>query len=229
MSNEAWELVKKIEVSGVDLELALQCAPLIAGLKVSNLLNIDIKELDRMEELLKESSISWHILYEDSYKANVLLYNVKLLEDYLRRESVSRELGEMGYEDCFVKSDVSCDNNCIDCMGYCYKDGMLNVLLNSFSKKYSDYMLSKKDFPHELGFLLGYPVEDIKGFINYKGEKYQYVGYWKVYKNPEQKKKIFEAFENAKESLINLLYHGVSMSEIISICCDKNRKIQINY
>ncbi len=225
MSNEAWELIKKIEVSGVDLELALQCAPLIAGLKVSNLLNISIKELRRLDELLKESSISWFVLYEDGYKANVLLYNSELLNDYLSRQEVSGEFFKMGYEEFFI-------NIYNDKTGRCsvfFRRSMLKELLKKFSEKYAVYMKMKDNFPHELGFLLGYPVEDIKGFINHKGEKYQYVGYWKVYKDYEQKMKIFESFENAKESLINLLYHGVSMSEIISICCDKNRKIQINY
>ncbi|MBQ8913608.1 MAG: DUF3793 family protein [Lachnospiraceae bacterium] len=225
MSNEAWELVKKIEVGGVDLELALQCAPLIAGLKVSNLLNINIKELKRLDELLTGSSILWHILYADEFKANVLLYNPKLLEDYLTKEEVAYEFSKMGYEDFFGYKIESDEGENV----YSFKNETLKNLLERFSKKYAIYMKEKNIFPHELGFLLGYPVEDIKGFINHKGEKYQYVGYWKVYADYEKKKKIFESFENAKESLINLLYHGVSMAEIISICCSKNRKIQINY
>ena len=40
MSRETWEILQQMEPKDVELQLALQCAPLIAGLKPSNLFNI---------------------------------------------------------------------------------------------------------------------------------------------------------------------------------------------
>jgi hypothetical protein len=40
MSQETWEIVTNKEIDGIEMQLALQCAPLIMGLKISNLLNI---------------------------------------------------------------------------------------------------------------------------------------------------------------------------------------------
>lgn len=40
MSQETWEILCEMEADDVELQLALQCAPLITGLKISNLLTI---------------------------------------------------------------------------------------------------------------------------------------------------------------------------------------------
>ncbi len=34
-----------------------------------------------------------------------------------------------------------------------------------------------KQFPHEMGLLLGYPVEDVVGFMENNGKNYLYSGY----------------------------------------------------
>ena len=40
MSQETWEILCGMKTDDVELQLALQCAPLITGLKISNLLTI---------------------------------------------------------------------------------------------------------------------------------------------------------------------------------------------
>jgi hypothetical protein len=92
-------------------------------------------------------------------------------------------------------------------------------------------METKKDFPHEMGLLLGYPTEDVEGFITHRGDDCLCVGYWKVYANKERKLKIFESFEKSKERLIQLLSYGISIGEIIDMCCNlkETNAVQINY
>ena len=51
---------------------------------------------------------------------------------------------------------------------------------------------------------LGYPVEDVRGFIEHQGRDYLCTGYWKVYENLEQKQQLFQRFEYAKENLVLL-------------------------
>ena len=43
MSRETWEIVQESGIKNVEIQLALQCAPLIAGLKISNLFQISIE------------------------------------------------------------------------------------------------------------------------------------------------------------------------------------------
>lgn len=50
----------------------------------------------------------------------------------------------------------------------------------------------KENFPHEIGIFLGYPYEDVIGFIENKGNSYLTNGYWKVYSNKDEKLKLFD-------------------------------------
>ena len=57
-------------------------------------------------------------------------------------------------------------------------------------------------FPHELGLLLGYPLDDVEGFIKNDGKNCLYTGYWKVYANVPAKRNLFRRFECAREELM---------------------------
>lgn len=201
-------IVRNKEVDGIELQMALQCAPLITGLKTSNLLNIAAEEFHQMQEIIKGSHISWHLLLESPCKITVLLYHKESLERYLEQPGVRGLLEEAGYES-FTLEEV----------------------LKEFSARYRLYMERKENFPHEMGLLLGYPVEDVDGFMKHKGENCLCNGYWKVYENRDRKRKLFERFENAKESLIQLLSCGVSMADIVDICCNQTgvKTIQVDY
>lgn len=52
-----------------------------------------------------------------------------------------------------------------------------------------------KDFPHEIGLFLGYPLEDVQGFIENRAEGYKCVGCWKVYGDEEYAKQEFRAIK----------------------------------
>ena len=72
-----------------------------------------------------------------------------------------------------------------------------------------------------MGVLLGYPIEDVKGFIQNKGEHYLYAGYWKVYECAEEKRLLFDAYESAKEGLVLLVANGYALRSIIQYVQEK--------
>lgn len=72
-----------------------------------------------------------------------------------------------------------------------YIDTDLKQVLPVFRTHYQQYLKEKKVFPHEMGLLLGYPPEDVKGFIHNQGKNYLYSGYWKVYDRPHEKSGCF--------------------------------------
>ena len=51
-----------------------------------------------------------------------------------------------------------------------------------------------QEFPHEVGLFLGYPPEDVEGFIENKARSCKLTGYWKVYSDEEKAKKIFAKY-----------------------------------
>lgn len=75
-----------------------------------------------------------------------------------------------------------------------------------------------------MGIVLGYPVEDVEGFIKNEGRNFLYSGYWKVYENIEEKKRIFRKFEKARDSLMVLFANGINVKDIINIY---NQKIAV--
>jgi hypothetical protein len=161
-----------------------------------------------MQKIIMDSPFSWYLLFETAEKITVLLFHRDSLENYLGKQKVRKMLMQAGY------TDLSLDG-----------------ILKEFSVRYRWYMETKNDFPHEMGLLLGYPTEDVEGFITHRGDNCLCVGYWKVYANKERKLKIFERFEMATERLIQLLSYGVSMGEIIDMCCNLKgtNAVQINY
>ena len=50
-------------------------------------------------------------------------------------------------------------------------------------------------FPHEIGLFLGYPAEDVRGFIENRSEGCKCVGTWKVYGDENAAKRRFAQFE----------------------------------
>ena len=192
MSREILKLVQKIDSSTVDLQMVLQCAPVLAGLKVSNMLSVRRAFYPRILEVLKQTDISCYLLRQTDEKVILLLYKEQELQQQLLEADTRAFLKSYGYTQ-FAVEDV----------------------LDLFKKRYCDNLCTTKDFPHEMGVLLGYPLEDVKGFINNRGRNFLYTGYWKVYSDLQQKMDLFGRFEQAKEQMIRLLSYGMDIQEII--------------
>lgn len=58
MSQETWEILCEMEADDVELQLALQCAPLITGLKISNLLTISPEGFTQVGRIVEGSVLS---------------------------------------------------------------------------------------------------------------------------------------------------------------------------
>ncbi|MDR0999706.1 MAG: DUF3793 family protein [Clostridiales bacterium] len=64
-------------------------------------------------------------------------------------------------------------------------------------------------FPHEVGMFLGYPVEDVRGFIHNAGRDYICCRYWKVYSNAERAMEIFGKIDEAYSAAIDLIIQSL--------------------
>ena len=193
MTNEGKFIIKEMDVHSIPLQLALQCAPVISGIKISNLLTIPAKSLRELSAVLKKTELSFRILYPGRERLVILIYRETELKEYLEREEVMAFIYKCGYE----TSDIS-------------------KIFPVFVKRYMRYMELKQDFPHELGLFLGYPIEDVEGFIKENGKNYLYSGYWKVYKDAELKIRLFKNYERVQTEIVRLLYEGLDIMDIIT-------------
>ena len=193
MSFDIVDIIKEMDVHSIPLQLALQCAPVISGIKISNLLTIPDKSLRELSVVLKKTELSFRILYPGRERLVILIYREAKLREYLAREEVMAFIYKCGYE----TSDIS-------------------KIFPVFVKRYVRYMELKQDFPHELGLFLGYPIEDVEGFIKENGKNYLYSGYWKVYKDTELKIRLFKDYERVQTEIVRLLYEGLDIMDIIT-------------
>ena len=59
------------------------------------------------------------------------------------------------------------------------------------------------EFPHEIGLFLGYPAEDVKGFIENKAASSKCSGCWKVYGDEQTAMNLFEEYKEVYRNLTN--------------------------
>ena len=204
MCQEVFKIVQTMDLTQVETKMALQCAPIITGIKVSNLLIVSSCDEDVVRIILKRTGIIHYRLLRQDNKTTFLLFRIPQLATHLQDPDVQRILKANGY------TDLS-----------------LGGILRTFQCRYETYMNRGEGFPHEIGLLLGYPVEDVLGFIEHKGKNYLYSGYWKVYEDAASKIKIFEDYENAKEKLILLLANGHDIRSIIHSYREEYTKIAV--
>lgn len=171
--------------------LISQCAPTLVGLKTANMFSAEYKSreevkcsLRKLNSMLVPKGLRIVAMrYSDS---RVLLYLYR--PDALRRDlsdSAARDiLRERGYNECAQAE------NCLSCL-----IGRLR---------------SCEDFPHEVGLFLGYPPEDVKGFIDNRASGFKLIGCWKVYGDVDAAVEKFESFECCTKGCI-----GKTLDQII--------------
>lgn len=70
------------------------------------------------------------------------------------------------------------------------------------------------EFPHEIGYFLGYPCDDVYEFIAQHGENYKIFGAWKVYTNVEQALATFDAYRACTQHLTFIYQQGCSLAQL---------------
>ena len=88
MSGETWEILQNMEMEDVELQMALQCAPVITGIKISNLLSIQLQGYHRMIDIVKDSGLSVYTLGVAKDRVTIFLYHEERLKHFLKQENV---------------------------------------------------------------------------------------------------------------------------------------------
>ncbi len=171
--------------------VATQCAPVLKGVKISNLIKVKAGEWRKIRSRLKNSGIVCVPLYRDEEKEVLFLYRCHPLEQHLKKQKVRKFLQKYGYDCCDVVS-----------------------VLDRLRRRYRQYAQEGAEFPHELGVLLEYPVEDVEGFIKNRGENCLLSRYWKVYNDKQQAEQTFRLYDQAKEQALLEIMNGRSLYQV---------------
>ena len=176
----------------LEVKIANQCAPVLAGVKPSNMLVLENKHIRDVVRVLEGTGLSWRCLYAGEEKNIWLLYRKEAMEETVLGKEQMLFLREWGYE-----------------------EDTLERMLMKFSQRFRQYRKAKNlPFPHEMGVFLGYPMADVKGFIKYEGKNYLYCGYWKVYENVEERKELFRTYEEIRKVFVEEARKGKNLWQI---------------
>lgn len=76
-------------------------------------------------------------------------------------------------------------------------------------------MRTCRSFPHEVGLFLGYPPDDVRGFIKNGAKNYKSIGLWKVYGDAEKAQKSFAECKKCTEETYARFRSGVGLERLI--------------
>ena len=76
------------------------------------------------------------------------------------------------------------------------------------------YLGENEEFPHEIGLFLGYPPEDVLGFIDNKAGGCKCVGCWKVYGDVDEAQKTFAEYKKCTELYCAMFAKGRSIERL---------------
>lgn len=177
----------------MDYRLVRQCAPTLAARKVGSLFCVEksmimheplCNLIARWNRELNPSGIFVRVVAERCGRSFVFVYRRGLLNNLFKTEEIRRFLKPYGYQNFDEESLIT---NLTHRIGKCHC------------------------FPHEIGLFLGYPLEDVKGFIVNAGKNCKSTGYWKVYGNVEESEKRFECFRKCFTVMSSLFERGYSL------------------
>ena len=178
----------------MEKRLIEHCAPTLAGMKSASLFNyfhkgeqIVREELREINDLLNDRGVYADVLIWREKSALIYVYRVKMLEKELKQPGVLELLERYGYENSDIDS----------CM------------------KHLKYRLLKCTcFPHEIGVFLGYPLEDVIGFVENRGKNFTCCGCWKSYGDPAAAQAVFDHYRKCTEVYLRCFRSGTPITRL---------------
>ena len=168
------------------------CAPTLAGMKTAN--------------LFRHMFASKHAMIIQLQRLNQQLHNkgLRIIPLHIRGNAALLYL----YRPAALNRDFQCNECCrlMRSFGYC-PENPTRCLVQLMQR-----LRCNSDFPHEIGLFLGYPPEDVQGFMEHRPCKY--AGCWKVYGNVERSKHLFEQYRKCTAAFLQRWYAGESISKL---------------
>ncbi len=152
------------------------CSPTLAGMKTGNMFSCSFAD----EAEMRDSIRHWNGLLVRKglrvlplrFRDNRALVYVYRVSRDLKDGAVCHLLKEMGYE---TEMPERCIVQLIRKLEEC------------------------GEFPHEIGLFLGYPPEDVCGFIENRAQGCKLTGCWKVYGNEEKARMTFAKYKKCTD------------------------------
>ena len=179
-------------------KLVHHCTPTLAALKPANLFTCRSTLSPTAVQHGRRPTAA--ALRDDQLSdALVYVYRPRLLTRAIQQEQVAAFLTAEGY-------DPSSLSACIE-----------KLHKRICGTDLQSQMTGRCSFPHEIGFFLGYPYEDVIGFIDNEGENFLCSGCWKVYAKERDAQTCFCCYKNCTTMYQQLFDEGVSIECLAAV------------
>ena len=71
-----------------------------------------------------------------------------------------------------------------------------------------------EEFPHEIGVFLDYPLEDVVGYIENRGDRALCAGCWKAYSNADEAQRRFALYRKCREVYLRCYRKGFGVARL---------------
>ena len=166
-----------------------QCAPALTGVKTGSLLKVDRMVCNDTLDLLssfENDDVGTKLLCTRGSSSLILVYRRSMLSAALRDRDTHKFLSGMGYT------------------------GSMSDHLDRLSERMNN------DIQHELGIFLGYPLCDVKGFMEKHGSGYLASGCWRVYGDVAMAMRIFARIRESRYRCLRLFDSGLSLYSAVA-------------
>lgn len=174
--------------------LVRHCSPTLAGVKTGNMFSCAYESLETLRETIRG-------LNRKLAKKGLRILPLRIAEKtaliYVYRPSK-------------LKEDFSCEEAMLLLKRYGYTCDMPGKCI----VKLRERLQKQEEFPHEIGLFLGYPPEDVLGFIENRARDAKCVGNWKVYGDEEAAKKRFAQYKRCTSNYISRLTKGNTIEQL---------------
>lgn len=178
----------------IETFLVYNLSLVIAGMKPAITLTIkknNLKLYDSWNQfgikIIESSNLRFVKLRESNNSIIVMIYDEFILKKELNKKSHKEFLFNIGYS----------QRKCVE------------DYINTLKIRYEKYHC-----PHELGLFLGIPFKDVKDFMECTEKKCLLCGYWKVYNDSKQAKKIFTKYDKVREYTMQNILEGNSSRDL---------------
>ena len=174
--------------------LVKHCSPTLAGMKTGNLFACSFPNEEEMKEcvrcwnrMLTKKGLRVLPLRFQNGRALIYVYRPAKLTADLQHNIAEQLLLERGYS-------IETSERCI-----------VHLI-----RRLCEY----DEFPHEIGLFLGYPPEDVHGFIENRADGFKCVGCWKVYGDADAAQKTFAKFKKCTDVYRDQFAKGRSIERL---------------
>ena len=145
-----------------------------SGMKPAEIINVSA---DRFHQcVLLKNQLKFKVIGKKNGNYRLFIYNPASLKATLSKKSVLNHLKKLGYGQVFTLDD--------------YVSTLITKLKHN------------ENFPHEIGFFLGYPAKDVLSFMGLIDLPFVKTMGWRMYGNTYTSELLYQQVKNSKDEFI---------------------------